>query len=87
MTAGLLKTCFPQALSCEDNDVALREMLDDWDQVRQTWPLDWRDSSNIWISPMRKYGCAYLGNKTIMQQAQVHIRNKPWWLCNFVIID
>jgi len=63
-----------RALPCEDDDAALREVLVDWDQVRQTWPLDWRDSSIMWIGYMMKHGCSFLGNKTVMQQAQAEFR-------------
>ena len=51
------------SLPCVDvprDDENLQGYLNNWHNVAQEWPKDWKESSIIWVDLFRRFGCAYL---------------------------
>jgi len=47
-------------LRCQDNNTALRLLLDNMEDVRQTFPRDWGLGVGSVVKSLRAYGCDYL---------------------------
>ena len=66
-------------MPCRDNNTALLQLCDNLDQVKESFPRDWRLGVSAIVTDLRRYGCDYLAfgtdrlppNSTVVFQPHV----------------